>query len=57
MTNSLTKTDYYQDNQEFLSENCARVLNPLSRDLEVMRQTLLYGGLESIAYNYNRKAI
>jgi phenylalanyl-tRNA synthetase beta chain len=31
-------------------------LNPLSRDLEVMRQTLLYGGLESIAYNYNRKA-
>ena len=56
MTNSLTKTDYYQDNQEFLSENCARVLNPLSRDLEVMRQTLLYGGLESIAYNFNRKA-
>ena len=56
MTNSLTKTDYYQDNQEFLSENCVRVLNPLSRDLEVMRQTLLYGGLESIAYNYNRKA-
>ena len=56
MTNSLTKTDYYQDNQEFLPENCVRVLNPLSRDLEVMRQTLLYGGLESIAYNYNRKA-
>jgi len=56
MTNSLTKTDYYQNNQEFLSENCARVLNPLSRDLEVMRQTLLYGGLESIAYNFNRKA-
>lgn len=56
MTNSLTKTDYYQDNQEFLSENCARVLNPLSRDLDVMRQTLLYGGLESIAYNFNRKA-
>jgi len=56
MTNSLTKTDYYQDNQEFLAENCVRVLNPLSRDLEVMRQTLLYGGLESIAYNYNRKA-
>jgi len=56
MTNSLTKTDYYQDNQEFLAENCVKVLNPLSRDLEVMRQTLLYGGLESIAYNYNRKA-
>jgi len=56
MTNSLTKTDYYQDNQEFLYENCAKVLNPLSRDLEVMRQTLLYGGLESIAYNFNRKA-
>ena len=56
MTNSLTKTDYYQDNQEFPAENCVRVLNPLSRDLEVMRQTLLYSGLESIAYNYNRKA-
>jgi phenylalanyl-tRNA synthetase beta chain len=56
MTNSLTKTDYYQDNQEFPSDNCARVLNPLSRDLEVMRQTLLYGGLESITYNFNRKA-
>lgn len=56
MTNSLTKTDYYQDNQEFPAENCVRVLNPLSRDLEVMRQTLLYSGLESIVYNYNRKA-
>jgi len=56
ITNSLTKKDYYQDNQEFLAENCVKVLNPLSRDLEVMRQTLLYGGLESIAYNYNRKA-
>lgn len=56
MTNSLTKTDYYENNQEFPSENCVRILNPLSRDLGVMRQTLLYGGLESITYNYNRKA-
>ncbi|MDP4290862.1 MAG: phenylalanine--tRNA ligase subunit beta, partial [Bacteroidota bacterium] len=56
MTNSLTKTEYYENNTEFVPENCVRVLNPLSRDLEVMRQTLLYGGLESIAYNYNRKA-
>jgi phenylalanyl-tRNA synthetase beta chain len=30
-------------------------LNPLSRDLEVMRQTLLFSGLESLAYNLNRK--
>ncbi len=56
MTNSLTKVDYYQANQEFPIEKCVKILNPLSRDLGVMRQTLLFGGLESIAYNVNRRA-
>lgn len=56
MTNSLTKIDYYQANEEFPIEKSVKILNPLSRDLGVMRQTLLYGGLESVAYNVNRRA-
>ncbi|HBU46014.1 MAG TPA: phenylalanine--tRNA ligase subunit beta, partial [Porphyromonadaceae bacterium] len=42
-------------NTTFPGENGVKLLNPLSNDLGVMRQTLLYGGLESIAYNRNRK--
>ncbi len=56
MTNSLTKVDYYQENEEFPIEKSVKIINPLSRDLGVMRQTLLFGGLESIAYNVNRRA-
>lgn len=56
MTNSLTKVDYYQTNEEFPIEKSVKILNPLSRDLGVMRQTLLFGGLESVAYNVNRRA-
>jgi len=55
MTNSLTKVDYYQANEEFPIEKSVKILNPLSRDLGVMRQTLLFGGLESVAYNINRR--
>lgn len=55
MCNSLTKESYYADNKIYADSNCVRLLNPLSTDLSVMRQTLLYGGLESIAYNRNRK--
>lgn len=55
MNNSLTKRAYYENNDVFPIENCVKLLNPLSNDLGVMRQTLLYGGLESIAYNRNRK--
>ena len=55
MTNSLTKP-YYTN----LSENInvaanVEMLNPLSSDLKVMRQSLLFSGLESVAYNINRK--
>lgn len=55
MNNSLTKKAYYENNEAFPSANCVALINPLSNDLGVMRQTLLYGGLESIAYNRNRK--
>ncbi|MDE5551965.1 MAG: phenylalanine--tRNA ligase subunit beta, partial [Muribaculaceae bacterium] len=57
MNNSLTARSYYENNEVWPAENCVRVLNPLSGDLSVMRRTLLYGGLESIAHNVNRKAV
>ncbi len=53
VTNSLTKTSYYT--QEEL-QHAVRMLNPLSADLEVMRMTTLYSGLEAIAFNRNRRA-
>lgn len=55
LNNSLTAESYYADNDQYPIENCVRLLNPLSSDLSVMRQTLLYGGLESAAHNINRK--
>lgn len=51
LNNSLTKTAYYDAEDSML----VRVMNPLSSDLGVMRKTLLYGGLESIARNANRR--
>lgn len=51
LNNSLTKAAYYEDKQDTL----VHIMNPLSSDLNVMRQTLLYGGLESVAHNANRK--
>ena len=51
LNNSLTKSAYYADTHDKL----VKILNPLSSDLNVMRATLLYGGLESIAHNANRK--
>ncbi len=56
LNNSLTAVGYYRENEAFPLENCVKVMNPLSQDLGVMRQTLLYGGLETIAHNVNRKA-
>lgn len=56
MNNSLTAVRYYEENADFPISNSVRVMNPLSSDLGVMRQTLLFGGLESIAHNVNRKA-
>jgi len=55
MNNSLTREAYYTESNVFPESRCVRLLNPLSSDLNVMRQTLLFGGLESIAYNRNRK--
>lgn len=55
MNNSLTKEDYYSKLTTFPQENCVRIINPLSSDLNVMRQTLLLNGLEVIAYNINRQ--
>ena len=55
MNNSLTKEAYYSDSQLYPVANSVRVINPLSNDLNVMRQTLIYGGLESIAYNRNHQ--
>ena len=56
MNNSLSAVKYYDGNEVFPLEHSVKVMNPLSNDLGVMRQTLLYGGLESIAHNVNRKA-
>ncbi|MBO4445192.1 MAG: phenylalanine--tRNA ligase subunit beta [Bacteroidaceae bacterium] len=55
LNNSLTKSAYYDGLETYKSENCVRIMNPLSNDLNVLRQTLLFGGLESIARNANRK--
>ncbi|MDR1883884.1 MAG: phenylalanine--tRNA ligase subunit beta [Prevotella sp.] len=55
MNNSLTKESYYAALQVYPASRCVYLLNPLSTDLNVMRQTLIHGGLESIAYNRNRQ--
>lgn len=55
MNNSLTKKAYYEDMQRFPLKNCVKIMNPLSVDLSVMRQTLLFGGLESLKRNINYK--
>ncbi|MEA3444007.1 MAG: phenylalanine--tRNA ligase subunit beta [Bacteroidota bacterium] len=55
MTNSLSKADYYNNLESFPASNLVHIFNPLSKDLNIMRQTLLFGGLETIAYNINRK--
>lgn len=55
MNNSLTKGDYYSKLSTFPAEACAHIVNPLSQDLNVMRQTLILGGLEVVAYNLNRQ--
>ena len=54
LNNSLTKAAYYEDEQN-ANPTLVRIMNPLSSDLNVMRQTLLFGGLESIQHNVNRK--
>ena len=55
MNNSLTRRAYYEGLTTLPSDRCVTLMNPLSADLNVMRQTLLFGGLQSIAYNINHK--
>jgi phenylalanyl-tRNA synthetase beta chain len=55
LNNSLTKGAYYADLASFPAANNVKMLNALSSDLNVMRQTLLFGGLENMAYNINRR--
>lgn len=55
MNNSLTKAAYFENLETYKAENTVMLFNPLSSDLNAMRQTLLFGGLETIAHNVNRK--
>ncbi len=55
MNNSLTKSEYYSHLSSCPEEKCVHIVNPLSQDLNVMRQTLILGGLEVVAYNLNRQ--
>ena len=55
LNNSLTRAAYYDGLEAYPSNRLVMLLNPLSADLNCMRQTLLFGGLESIAHNANRK--
>jgi phenylalanyl-tRNA synthetase beta chain len=55
LNNSLTSEAYYEGLTTYSKDNCVLLRNPISAELSVMRQTLLFGGLESIEYNRNRK--
>ena len=55
MNNSITKSDYYEGLQTFPADHTVRIVNPLSQDLNAMRQTLILNALEVIAYNANRQ--
>lgn len=56
MNNSLTSSDYAAKLEDLNPAANVKILNPLSKELDVMRQSLLFGGLESISYNINRKS-
>ncbi|MFI3281009.1 MAG: phenylalanine--tRNA ligase subunit beta [Rikenellaceae bacterium] len=55
MSNSLTKESYYEGLSTYPVERCVRIINPLSSDLNVMRQTLLFNTLEAVELNANRR--
>jgi phenylalanyl-tRNA synthetase beta chain len=55
MANSLTPSAWYENSNDFDGSQLVRLANPLSSDLNTMRQTLLFGGLSSIAWNINRQ--
>ena len=56
LNNSLTSVQYYAEGETYPEAAAVKLMNPLSSDLMLMRQTLLYGGLESIAHNVNRRS-
>lgn len=55
LNNSLTAEAYYEHFEQYPIDTCVRLLNPLSNELCLMRRTLLFGGLESLAHNINRR--
>jgi phenylalanyl-tRNA synthetase beta chain len=55
LNNSLTRSAYYDELSTCPAANCVRLMNPLSTDLNVLRQTLLFGGLQSAVFNIKRK--
>lgn len=55
MANSLTSPDYAKLSEQLKEEHNVTMLNPLSTDLSVLRQSLLFSGLEAIAHNINRR--
>ncbi|MDI9545028.1 MAG: phenylalanine--tRNA ligase subunit beta [Bacteroidota bacterium] len=55
INNSLVSSAHYEGLSTFPPKACVRLLNPLSKDLNVMRQSLLFGGLQNLSYNINRK--
>ena len=56
LNNSLTSVQYYAEGETYPEAGAVKLMNPLSSDLMLMRQTLLFGGLESIAHNVNRRS-
>ncbi len=55
MSNSLTRLAYYEGLTDYPAERCVKILNPLSADLNAMRQTLLFNALEAVALNTNHR--
>ncbi len=55
MCNSLTPSEWYENSEDFNRDQLVMLANPLSSDLNAMRQTLLFGGLNSVAWNINRQ--
>lgn len=56
MNNSLTKSAYAEESESFDASKDVQILNPLSSELNVMRQSLMFGALESVIYNINRQS-
>ena len=55
MSNSLTAKVYYEQEEAFNANASVELFNPLSQDLNVLRQSMIFGGLEAVIYNINRK--